>query len=215
MKIKESWPATKILLEFLKSYIPIVFLQNNSLTVIFLKLKTKAIRQAVYITWENVSVQMITLVFLPDGRIKMVLLKIPSTLLRRGAVIDISLKDEACLMGDGAPSRRAPVEVDRGVSSLPRPGPLSDKGHRHLGCTQGWGFHPIKCRKIYIEFHLNEFWRVLPRFPGTLILIQKKYPWVSGGSVHWIIHFLPSASVLMQEKHSLGQKILQQIFWLE
>ena len=50
MKIKESWPATKILLEFLKSYIPIVFLQNNSLTVIFLKLKTKAIRQAVYIT---------------------------------------------------------------------------------------------------------------------------------------------------------------------
>lgn len=42
MKIKESWPAMKILLDFLKSYIPIMFLQNNSLTVIFFLIKNQS-----------------------------------------------------------------------------------------------------------------------------------------------------------------------------
>lgn len=49
MKIKESLQAIKILLESLKGYIPIMFPQNNSLTVIFFKLKTKAIRLALYV----------------------------------------------------------------------------------------------------------------------------------------------------------------------
>lgn len=42
MIMKESWPAIKILLDFLKSYIPITFLQNNSLTVIFFLIKNQS-----------------------------------------------------------------------------------------------------------------------------------------------------------------------------
>lgn len=40
-------------------------------------------------------------------------------------------------------------------------------GHRR-------GVHPIKCRRILIKSHLNEFWGVLPRFTLSLILIPKK-----------------------------------------
>lgn len=61
MKMKESLPVVKILLEFLESYTPIImFLQDNSLTVIVLKLKPKAIKQALIVAKENVSVRMIT-----------------------------------------------------------------------------------------------------------------------------------------------------------
>lgn len=79
---------------------------------------------------------MITLVFLPDQRIKLVLLKIASTLLRRGAVIDMSLKDEACLMGDGAPSCWAPRGSGPRRELPSKTSPLSDKGH-----TDTWGVH--------------------------------------------------------------------------
>lgn len=59
--MKESLPVVKILLEFLESYTPIImFLQDNSLTVIVLKLKPKAIKQALIVAKENVSVRMIT-----------------------------------------------------------------------------------------------------------------------------------------------------------